>query len=217
MNKSLLSFLVTATALIPAVCSASTATQPLYVSPVIDQTSSSTTDTSTTGSSGSDSTIPPDHTSSTHQFLIGPEASVFFPTSSKTGNAYGKSWTSIGFGLGSAFQASAHGTLSPFFTILYNSHDGNRAFVLPLGVSYNKAISPSQNSAYYGGDILVIGADQRAVGYGVHSGFRYGEGLRPVVGYEFGHTAYIQASYLFATTIKGFDFSGSSIEAGIRF
>jgi hypothetical protein len=164
-----------------------------------------------------DSSIPSDNPSPSNQFLIGPEASVFFPTSSKTGNAYGKSWTSIGLGIGSAYQASKHGILSPYLTILYNTHDGNRAFLLPLGISYNRSLTNSPNSAYYGGDLFAIGADQRDVSDNVHSGFNYGAGARVQIGYEFGRAAYVQASYMETTTIKSFDFSGSAIEAGIRF
>jgi len=196
--------------LFSAVCSAVSASQPISLSSVLDQ--QATPDTAT----------PPPSTTATSssskfELLIGPEASVYFPTSSKAQDAYGDSWSSIGFGIGSAYQANSRGSISPFLTILYNTHDGNRAFVLPFGVGYSRALTNGPTSAYYGIDAAVVAADQRAVSYGVHSGFSYGAGLRPLIGYEFGKHAYVQGSYLFATEIKNFDLSGASLEAGYRF
>jgi hypothetical protein len=159
----------------------------------------------------------PSQTRSKPQFLIGPEASVFFPTSGKAEKYYGKSWSSIGAGLGSAFQATVKGAYAPFFTILYNNHDNNYAFLAPFGVGYSKALTNNASSAYYGADLIVLAADQRAVAYGIHSGFRYGGGARIVAGYEFGKNAYLQASYEETSEVKNVDFSGTGLEAGIRF
>jgi hypothetical protein len=199
-------------------CGASAASTPLALSAVVDQQSTDNTTATPPSSDASTPDIPEDNSSrSPLDIMVGPEASVFFPTSGKTSNTYGNSWASIGVGLGSAYQANSKGNLSPFFTILYNTHDNNRAFLLPFGIAYNKALSPSASSAYYGVDLLAVAADQRSVINNVHSGFSFAPGARAAFGYEFGKTAYVQAAYMLTSSIKGFNFSGTSLEAGIRF
>ncbi len=209
MNRPTTMRLLLPTVLLALAGTTAYAAPPLYLSSTIEQQQAA--------SDIPASSIPDDSSHKKFELSIGPEVGIFFPTSSKTQKAYGDSWTSIGIGLGSAYQANVNGSFSPFFTILYNTHDGNRAFVLPIGVAYEKSLTNSPDSGYYGADLVAVGADQRAVGYGVHSGFRFGEGIRPLIGYEFGKQAYVQGSYLFSSSIKGFDFSGATIEAGLRF
>lgn len=187
---------------------AHSAPEALNLSKVIQQESSDS-DTS--------SSIPEAPTHHSFRLIIGPEASVFFPSSGKTANTYGKTWTSYGLGIGSAYQANYKGELSPFLSILFNSRNGNRAFVVPFGVGYEKAVSNTKNSLYYGGDALAVAADQRSVVNNVHSGVNFGAGLRAVTGYEFGGSAYVQASYMLTSEIKSFDFSGTVLEVGYRF
>jgi hypothetical protein len=200
---------VIATLLFTLALSVSSAAQPMYLAALIGQD---------TGSQQPESSVPPTtppHSSS--QILVGPEVGVFFPTSSKTENAYGSSWVSIGVGLGSAYQAKASGSIGPFFNILYNTDNNNRAFVLPVGLAYRKAFSKSASSGYFGIDATVVAVDQKDVADNVHSGFNYGEGGRALLGYEIGKSAYVQAGYMVTSSIKTFNFSGASIETGYRF
>lgn len=212
MKRPILSCLLASGLLLSAACSVVNASPTLMLTNVINQ---QTTDTTTPPPPPS--SIPDQSSHSKFELMVGPEASVYFPTSSKTQNVYGQSWTSISVGIGSAYQANYHGSISPFLTVMYNTHDGNRAFVMPVGVGYEKSLTDSPTSGYYGVDAVLLTADQLARSYDVHSGFRYGGGVRPIVGYEFGKHAYIQGSYLFASSIKSFDFSGATVEAGFRF
>jgi hypothetical protein len=211
LKRPILSYLLAPAVLLSAACSSVSASQPLMLSGILDQ------QTTTTATAPPQSSIPQPSSGRKYELLLGPQADVYFPTSSKTQDAYGSSWTSISVGIGSAYQANPQGSISPFLTILYNTHDSNRAFLLPVGVGYEKSLSSSPTSGYYGIDAVLLAADQLAPSYGVHSGFRYGGGVRPLVGYEFGRNAYVQGSYLFASSIKSFDFSGATIEAGFRF
>jgi hypothetical protein len=154
---------------------------------------------------------------SSNQFLIGPEAGVFFPTSTKTRDAYGNDWTYITVGFGSAAQASAKGSISPYFDLLYNSHDGNTAYVLPLGIAYKQAFSPSPVSPYYSIAALAVGADQQDNSLGIKYGISVGYGGRAALGVQLGKFAYLEAAYLESSDVRSIDFSGTELEVGARF
>ena len=152
-----------------------------------------------------------------NQFMIGPSASVFFPTSSKTADVFGKSWGSIGVGFGSANQASTEGSFSPYIDLLYNSHDGNDVFLFPLGVSYKKAFTSGPIGPYYAVQAFALGVDASAPKYNVHSGVNFGEGARAALGLQFAKFAYVEAGYQVTSSVKSFNFSGTELEIGIRF
>jgi hypothetical protein len=207
-NIGHLASLLIASALIAGITTPTYAT-PIYLAPLAIADTASGANMSSVPSTSS--------SSSSNAFMFGPSFGVFFPTSSKTSKTYGQTWTSIGLGLGSAVQANTRGSLSPYFDILYNAHDSNTALLVPLGISYRKALVSDSTAPYYGLQAYALGVDQDAPKYNVHYGLSIGAGARAAIGLQFSNYAFIEAAYMEDSTVKSFDFSGTQIVVGIRF
>jgi hypothetical protein len=164
-----------------------------------------------------DNTPPPSPPAHHREFLFGPEVSVFFPTSAKTADTYGKTWTSIGVGIGSTIHANMRGAFSPFIDVLYNSHDNNQALLIPLGISYRKSLTNGPIAPFVGIQGFVEPVAQSAPEYHLKYGTSVTGGGRVAAGVQFTKYFYIEAAYLESASVRGYDFSGTQIETGLRF
>lgn len=161
---------------------------------------------------------PPAAEKKRSRFRIGPEIGLYLPTSSKARSEFGSSWLSIGLGLGDIGRISPKGQTTFDLQILYQSRNGNHAFLAPVGVAYRTGISQSGvNTTYVGAAADVYFADLRSGTYNVHSGIRTSGGVSVLIGENFGDSGFLEARYLFVPKIQGFDLSGANLTAGYRF
>jgi len=153
-----------------------------------------------------------------NRFRIGPEIGVYLPTSSKARSQFGNTWLTVGLGIGSIGRVTTAGQTSFDLQVLYQSKNGNHAFLAPVGIGYRLALSQSASATpYVGATADVYFADLRSGDYDVHSGIRTGFGGSALAGVNFGDSGFLEARYLVVSRIKGFDLSGLDVTAGYRF
>jgi hypothetical protein len=154
---------------------------------------------------------------------FGVNVGTFFPSSGKTRNRFGSSWLNFGIGVGSVRRATSRGRFAVDFSLFSRQgDDDNRAFFAPIGVEYRRALLSRSTETdklipYAGASANVVFADIRSDQDNVHSGFRTTVGGSIFVGTTVGESGFIQAKYLGIGKIKGFDLSGMSLTAGVRF
>jgi hypothetical protein len=152
------------------------------------------------------------------RFRIGPELSLFLPSSGKTSDAFGSSWFGVGLGFGSIRRTARQGELGAEVYLLNNSHDDADAWLVPVGLAYRHPIGSGLGGGpYAGGAVDLLFTDLHSPADGVDWGLRMGAGLGPIVGSTFGNSGYVEARYLLTTKVAGFDLSGLSFTAGARF
>lgn len=204
-------------------------TPPATTAPAPTDPNASTTPTPTTTPNPPDATTPPATTPSgnnpassspkrRNRFRIGPEVGVYLPTSAKSRDQFGSTWLTVGLGIGSIGRITPQGQTSFDLQILYQSKNGNHAFLAPIGIGYRIAVSQSGSAtAYVGATADLYLADLRSGDYDVHSGLRTGFGGSALAGVNFGDSGFLEARYLAVSRIKGFDLSGLNVTAGYRF
>lgn len=149
---------------------------------------------------------------------IGPEIGVFLPTDGTTRNRFGASWLSVGLGFSALPHASAKGQIGVNVKILRGSHDGNTAYVIPIGLGYRRALQVSGTTVTYAGATTdVYFSDMNSPDDNIKWGIRNGYGASVLTGVTFGETGYIQAEYHAVTKIRNLNFSGLELQAGLRF
>lgn len=155
-----------------------------------------------------------------NRFRLGPEVGVYLPTNSRTRDRFGAAWLSLGLGFGPITGVTSKGQLGFDLSLNYQQHEGNRVFLLPLGLGYRVALTQNPESKtvpYAGvtGDVYL--ADVRSIPDNIHSGIRAGGGGSVLLGVNFGESGNLEARYQFVSHIQSFDFSGLSLRAGYRF
>ena len=149
---------------------------------------------------------------------FGPQAGVYLPSNGKTRDRFGGSWVSYGVGFGSVRRADNKGRIVFDFSILTESRGDNRAFIAPIGVGYYRALAPpGPVTPYVGASVNLYLADLRSRRDDVSSGVRAGGGGSLLLGTTVGERGYVEARYRAISRIKGFDFSGLGLTAGLRF
>lgn len=205
----------------PASPGGTTTPAPTTETPTTEAPNPTPPDTTTTpdGSSTPDGSNPaPSTPQKRPRFRIGPEVGVYLPTSAKARDQFGSTWLTLGLGIGSIGRITPQGQTSFDLQVLYQSRNGNHAFLAPIGIGYRVAVSQSgQNTVYVGATANVYLADLRSGTYDVHSGLRTGFGGSALAGVNFGDSGFLEARYLAVSRIKGFDLSGLNLTAGYRF
>jgi hypothetical protein len=158
-------------------------------------------------------------------FFLTPNAGVYLPTHGKTKDAFGSSWTGLGVGV----NPEAFGwdepdfeiggvALSPYFGYFNTKERGNDAHIIPIGVETRWVFGNDEAFKPYVGLGLSVSAvkfeDRDA---GVKTGWKVAPGGRILLGSEFNKWLNIHASYNLMSDVKGYNFSGFSIEAEITF
>jgi hypothetical protein len=152
------------------------------------------------------------------RFRVGPDLSLFLPSSSKTRDRFGKSWFGIGAGFGSIRRTAKQGELGAEVYLLNNSHDDADAWLVPVGLSYRRPVgSGLKGGPYVGGAVDLLFTDLHSPLDDVGWKLRMGAGFGPIVGSTFGNSAYLEARYLVTTSVAGFNLSGLSVTGGARF
>ena len=202
-----------------------TSVPPASTAPAPDATLPTAPDTTSTNPVVTTTVTPtpepePASGHSSSRFRLGPSVGVYLPTDSKTRDRFGSSWVSLGLGFGPFDVIKAQGQLGLDLNLLYQKHDDNHAFLLPVGLGYRIALTKDAQARaipYAGVTGDLVFADVRSVADNVHSGFRTGAGASALLGINIGTNTNLEARYQFISRIKSFDFSGLSLTAGYRF
>jgi hypothetical protein len=155
------------------------------------------------------------------RLLIGPDIGYYLPSEDKTRRAFGDKFFSIGFGIGAVESVSEKGRVAADFSIISNTNAESRVLLIPIGVSYARALSSPQNSLvpYAGASLNFIVANLRTSrqDFEVKSGYRSGVGASAFVGLNISRNGFLRARYFVTSEFSGFNLSGLSVSAGYRF
>jgi hypothetical protein len=171
-----------------------------------------------------DSATPPDKGNDEPprpRFLIGPEVGVFFPSNARTRDAFGSHFTNVGIGLGALQQRSERGAIGFDLSFVTNRNKESNLFVAPVGLLYARRLGNGGSSVvpYAGASVNLFLVNMKTTkgDYDVKAGFRSGFGTSVFAGTTIGRSVYLQARYLVATEVSGFDLSGLNVSTGLRF
>jgi hypothetical protein len=149
---------------------------------------------------------------------IGPDVSTYLPSSAATRARFGDSWFSVGIGIGTMDDPNPHGKLGPDFDIFYRTTGNGHAFILPVGVAYERGFARSGAlMPYWGAGAYAVVADLRADNANIHSGFRNAWAGSLYLGVHYGKHVLAEARYYAFTKVQSVDLSGLSLRAGYRF
>ena len=154
---------------------------------------------------------------------LGIDLGLFVPSDGKTRRRFGKTWSNIGIGIGRPDTPSGTGRIGLDFGVTNKSSGDHHAFIGALGVYYRRAFSADDVTQgrtfipYYGISADLAGVDLRSPEDNVHSGLRFTVGGSAVAGTTIGASGFAEIKYLAISQVKGFDLSGTSFTAGIRF
>lgn len=153
-----------------------------------------------------------------NRFRIGPELSLFLPSSGKTRDTFGGSWFGIGAGFGSIRRTNPRGELGAEIYLLNHSHEDADAWLVPVGLAYRHPLGSGRHGGpYAGGAVDLLITDLHSPNDNLNWKLRLGAGAGPIIGTPFGNSGYLEARYLLTTKVAGFDLSGLSLTAGARF
>jgi hypothetical protein len=154
------------------------------------------------------------------RFYIGPELGVYFPTDSKTKDAFGSTIFNYGIGLGAVGRASDKGAFGVDFRIITGRGSNGRMFLAPLGIQYARALgdpTSQTNIPYVGASANLFLTHLDSDKYGVNGKLRFAGGGSVFLGVTFSERGYIQARYYGVSKVAGFNLSGFGISTGYRF
>jgi len=146
---------------------------------------------------------------------IGPEFGVWRPTNTRVKQLFGDTWQNLGLGLGPVRVPSEKGSWAPDFQLVIARHMGNRLTLAPIGYSWRKALSGGSTRSYFGVTPQVVLV--RTEGPELPNAWRGTQGVSLVVGQGFGDRLYIEGGYSFLSKVRGLNFSGWNLSAGLRF
>lgn len=161
-------------------------------------------------------TAPPAKPKRHLQFGI--EAGVFIPSHGKFRNRFGGTRFGIGPALGALRQCDVRGRFGYDFKLYYQKSGDNYAVWAPVGIEYRRALLDNQKVRPYAGtSIDFVPNLLRSDPDNVRGRLRAAYGGSVFLGCMFGPRRYIEARYTEVSRVQGFDMSGLSLGAGIRF
>lgn len=154
-------------------------------------------------------------------FILSPTVGWYFPTSSKTREAFGDSWGGIGVTLNmEAFNWSpgvGNFSIAPYFGLYYTDHNDNDAYVIPVGLEARWNLTESGIlKPYVGLGAAVYGVKFEDRDAGVDTGWRGAWGGRVMVGADITKWFNVQAAYNLVSDVKDYDLSGFSIQGKFK-
>ena len=165
-----------------------------------------------------DSTPTPQKPEKKPRLQLGVETGVFIPTDGLARDRFGGTSFSLSPALGAIRQCDTKGKFGYDFKLFYNKQGDNYALWAPVGVDYRRALTDSSSARpYVGGSLDAVPVWLRAEPEGVPGKLRMGVGGSLFLGALFGTKRYVEARYTAVSKIKGFDLSGLTIGAGMRF
>lgn len=163
---------------------------------------------------------PPHHP----HIILGINAGVFVPSSGKARNRFGDDWWSTGIGIGAIHQASGHGNFGFDLRTQYQtSSNDERVFVGAVGVEYRRRFDTdpgawrAQYVPYYGATLDVMGLYLNSPEDNVSDSLDATVGGSVFVGTTVGQQEFIEVRYQALPDVQGFNLSGTSLTAGVRF
>jgi hypothetical protein len=154
-------------------------------------------------------------------FFLSPGVNGYFPTDSKTRDAFGDAWWSLGVSLNlesltGGFEAAGF-NLTPYFGLYYGEKDDNDAWIIPVGLQARWNFSDAGILRPYAGIGLAgygIRFEDRAAG--VDTGWRGAWGGRLMLGMDITRWFNIEAAYNFISDVKDYDLSGFSVQGKFK-
>ncbi|MCW2743416.1 MAG: hypothetical protein JWR45_3838 [Blastococcus sp.] len=154
------------------------------------------------------------------RFQLGPKLGLFRLSNARSRNRFGGTDSSIGIGLTPIRQPSTKGELGLDFKLFYLKQNTNRAIWAPIGVGYRKGFSASETATlrpYIGASLNIVPANIKVLADGINTRLKMGLGSSAFAGIVFRDKLSLEARYIAITKISGFDLSGASLSASIRF
>lgn len=147
---------------------------------------------------------------------LGVKGGIYFPSSSKARQNFGDSWTHWGFSSVSAKPVSGGWRPTWDFEIYNNNGGGSRVTLIPVTLGVVKGLAADQDSQpYVAARAGVFWGDVRSSDLGVDTD-KFGITGNVALGYVFNKKFFIEARYDIFDKVGGVDFSGASINAGVK-
>jgi hypothetical protein len=154
-------------------------------------------------------------------FFLSPTAGGYFPTDSKTREAFGSAWWGVGVTLNAetlfgGFDAAGI-SFGPYFGLYHGENQDNDAWIIPLGLqarwnlSEQGGIRPYASVGVAGYGIKI--EDRPA---GVDTGWKGAFGGRFMLGMDITRWFNVEAAYNIVSEVKDYDLSGFSIQGKFR-
>ncbi|MBC8138623.1 MAG: hypothetical protein H8F28_22315 [Fibrella sp.] len=147
----------------------------------------------------------------------GGDFSLFIPTSRAMRDRFGSQWQGFGFGFGRVPVPDAGIVLDTETGWLNASKGGNRVTLIPLGLRLQSAYGASNNRPFIGVGGGLLLSETRVTSENLPSRWRGGMNGSVFGGIAFGGNGSVQLGYRWASRIRGFDMSGSSLDFAVRF
>jgi|GEM_PF-2139341 len=154
---------------------------------------------------------------------IGPEASLYLPAAAKTQKEFGKQWLMISFGIGKLDAPPSKGELSLSLQAGYQKKGKNEVTLAPVEVEFRQPLAnghdsdPNGPKPYIGAGGGITLTSMKVPSAGIASRIRSAPGGSVFLGVQWNRQAYIEARYHRMGSIRGYDFSGFDLSAGMRF
>jgi len=156
--------------------------------------------------------------------VLGINGGLFSPTSGKARDRFGNTWWSAGIGIGAIPKVTGHGSWDLDLRTQYQTGDNSaHVFVGNLGLEYRRRFDSSSGNAqkdytpFYGVSADAVFVDVSSPLDNVHGGLRVVPGASVFVGTNIGRQEFVTLRYDGITDVKGFNFSGVELAAGVRF
>jgi hypothetical protein len=157
-------------------------------------------------------------------FFLSPTAGGYFPTDSKTRDAFGSAWWGVGVALnmetlfdgGGGFDAAGL-SFTPYFGLYHGDRDDNDAWILPLGIQARWNLSAQGSVRPYAGiGIAGYGIKFEDRPAGVDTGWKGAFGGRFMLGMDISRWFNVEAAYNVISEVKDYNLSGFSIQGKFK-
>lgn len=142
---------------------------------------------------------------------------TYVPNSNAIRDLFGNQWTFLLPGFGRLDVPQSHAVLAPEINLVTSSRSGNRATLVPLGATYTTGFGDARTRGTLGIGTGLLLLESRVTSRNMPSRWRGGVNGSAFAGVAFGGSGSLQIGYRWADKIRGFDLSGTSLEASFRF
>jgi hypothetical protein len=161
---------------------------------------------------------------------FGFQLGTYIPNNQAVKNKFGASWTGVGLGIGPIYAPQLTRKTNFDFTVLSTKRKFTSATLIPIGFSYRQSLQKvnieeiekgnwPHSGSYFGGSANIIAGQLRSnlVGDNFGNSWKTTSGGSFYVGHVFSEKFSVEARYFALGKLQGFDFSGLSLSAGLRF
>ena len=188
---------------------------PAPISPQ-GQNSSGQTPGTANGTAAPNPTPPPPRR--TRVPWIGIDYSLLVPSSAKTRQRFGQYLSGIGIGIGSIYQPNLKGSFGLDIGIQAEEGTGAYMIMVPVGVRYVRALAVVRSwRPFVGATVDMTNVLLRSEPDNIGAAYHVGYGGSLFLGTSIARSGHLQIGYALYSSIRGFDFSGPNLDAGVRF